>query len=680
MQSIFRDLPSAPSQQRGMATILIIMLMGLALTVTASGVMYSVRTSQEQQVTVHAATHSQAGVWAAAEAVRSYLETLDVGAVKGLERASTLSFYINTNKVTAKLSPLLINDTTPNHLYAEINYTDTAAKASSTLEVVYSFIATTKDTGPSNHIASFGGDTTISGGVNIDVDPGKTYNIVVDGNLKLGGGLTGKGSGINSIESTKSIEISGGATGSFLEKIHANCDIKLTGSATIASAIYAGRNICLGNNSTPPAGKSNLEVKANGSVDSSNSHPWGHILALAGVTEKNICTATSYSSLCNPSTKGVTLSNGSSKAEKITTHGSVEINTSTNSIEILADNAKPIPDNNNLNITSNHFPTGKVRQQCTPKEKCDGITSEISAPFLTPISPVPEVIITKQTLNVEDLEVYANYIFEYDGSKEYLVHVKNIGDRSSGVKIEDGRYRLTNTEPIKNLLCSEVTPKSCFGPIAIGNGTGDTNAISYTYPTWTVTKELTPGFIIFKGNLKINSGTNLANTLAATGNIETTGSTKLYSLNYAGYDGTRLQDGKTIIYAPKDSDNNQGMGVCKHPSFNYYPTNLCDINSEKFNFQAIDSYGNYGLLASGNIIVSHEIFGSVKAGGAVTTGGTPIVHGFVSGLGTSGHSLKNFTIKLNSFPTGYDPGSAGNSNGGGGSSELKAIILWSRYL
>jgi ABC-type lipoprotein release transport system permease subunit len=50
MQSIFRGLPSAPSQQRGMATILIIMLMGLALTVTALGVMYSVRTSQEQQV------------------------------------------------------------------------------------------------------------------------------------------------------------------------------------------------------------------------------------------------------------------------------------------------------------------------------------------------------------------------------------------------------------------------------------------------------------------------------------------------------------------------------------------------------------------------------------------------------------------------------------------------------
>lgn len=127
MQSIFRGLPSAPSQQRGMATILIIMLMGLALTVTALGVMYSVRTSQEQQVTVHAATHSQAGVWTAAEAVGLYLKELDKTALMAFNPEKPLKFKINDNNVVAKIFPLDV-DTAPHHLRAEISYTDTAAK------------------------------------------------------------------------------------------------------------------------------------------------------------------------------------------------------------------------------------------------------------------------------------------------------------------------------------------------------------------------------------------------------------------------------------------------------------------------------------------------------------------------------------------------------------------------
>ena len=312
MKPVLKGNPSLHLRQRGMATILIIMLMGLALTVTALGVMYSVRTSQEQQVTVHAATHSQAGVWAAAEAVRSYIEKkLNSTDADGLKTASTLSFYINTNKATAKLSPLLINDTTPNHLYAEINYTDTAAKASSTLEVVYNItFAPTKNEEPltptlGNNVLSFATNMNMSG--NITVLGGDAAIFNVDGNVNLDNASI---TGIKTINASGNITIGSGVK---VDNLYANGNITLTGSASVLTASSL-KDITINSGASQGILNANGNITiTNGSVTTANA--LGFIKTSSGGTHGTFTSG-----------KTIEISNGSlSSANAV---GNIDINNS----------------------------------------------------------------------------------------------------------------------------------------------------------------------------------------------------------------------------------------------------------------------------------------------------------------------------------------------------------------
>lgn len=65
-----------PKQQRGLATILIIVLAGLAITATSLGMMYAVRGAQETQISNHALVPAESKAWSGVEIMRLYLATL----------------------------------------------------------------------------------------------------------------------------------------------------------------------------------------------------------------------------------------------------------------------------------------------------------------------------------------------------------------------------------------------------------------------------------------------------------------------------------------------------------------------------------------------------------------------------------------------------------------------------
>lgn len=62
-----------PNSQRGFATILIVLLVGLAVAASALGTAYYINTSQRTLVSSHALTNAQSGAWSGVEIFRKYL-------------------------------------------------------------------------------------------------------------------------------------------------------------------------------------------------------------------------------------------------------------------------------------------------------------------------------------------------------------------------------------------------------------------------------------------------------------------------------------------------------------------------------------------------------------------------------------------------------------------------------
>ncbi|MBN8791478.1 MAG: hypothetical protein J0I01_04535 [Stenotrophomonas nitritireducens] len=80
-----RKHPSVPPRrQRGVATLLIVLVVGLAVSVTVAATVYSLRGTQAKQLTTHSATAAQAAAWRGVEALRLYLLQLDKAQLAGL--------------------------------------------------------------------------------------------------------------------------------------------------------------------------------------------------------------------------------------------------------------------------------------------------------------------------------------------------------------------------------------------------------------------------------------------------------------------------------------------------------------------------------------------------------------------------------------------------------------------
>ena len=66
-------VPKFPKHQQGIATILILLLVGLAVTVTVLVAVYSLRSTQQRQLTTHATTAAQGAAWRGVEVIRTAL-------------------------------------------------------------------------------------------------------------------------------------------------------------------------------------------------------------------------------------------------------------------------------------------------------------------------------------------------------------------------------------------------------------------------------------------------------------------------------------------------------------------------------------------------------------------------------------------------------------------------------
>ena len=165
------------ARQRGIATVLIVLLTCLGLTAGVLGTVAYVRNSQEQDMTSHAQAQAQMKAWTGAELVKEYLTQLSsnnngAGLTALLDKAAPLTLQLQGSGVTGLIEAKFVAiDKTASTLTARITGVGapgTRAEARSVLEVVYAATpgSASSSQPPAQPRASavFRGDVSISGG------------------------------------------------------------------------------------------------------------------------------------------------------------------------------------------------------------------------------------------------------------------------------------------------------------------------------------------------------------------------------------------------------------------------------------------------------------------------------------------------------------------------------------
>lgn len=287
--------PSPPRPQRGIATVLIMLLVGLSLTAAVLGTASYIRDQQSQDVAAHAQTQAQMKAWTGAELVRQYLQQLQEGGQLAALYAKTAPFALTlagsgiTDAVQARVTAL---DGAAGTLTARITgiaASGSPAEARATLEVVYG-----AGTGASGAGGDCGalvrassvlrGDVTISGGMTSFTSNGRYDDLAIDGALTIRNASEAKISGC----AKGDIDLSGGGIDANAALRSQNGTIKIGSMSPPENATLWGRAIDIGNSGNGSyaalkAGAYQANVIAAGNVIAGTARAGGRLLpATAG--------------------------------------------------------------------------------------------------------------------------------------------------------------------------------------------------------------------------------------------------------------------------------------------------------------------------------------------------------------------------------------------------------------
>jgi len=662
------------SSQQGFATILIVLLVGLALASSILGTAYYLKSAQKSLATSHALTNAQSGAWTGVEVFRKYLNDLDGATILSLNNQSIRLNIQDGRELKVDQIKTEKISTAPEkyQVSAQIQNISNASEASSTIEIVYEItLDASIIPGENNPSAStsfpaamnFYGDLDAKGGINLSNGDNERAIINVAGNFSA-----------NSIVGIKTLNVLGnvninGAGIYGLENIFTNSNVNLTGSGTVKL------------------------ISAKGTVTTSGAWSANEIYADQDIT------IGSSSSFENIDTKMSLLVSGNSTitnatvGQKITlTNGSIQKSLANSDIKYnvwnTLDTAKS---GGTFNCVSTNWTSFKAIS-ASAYSNCPNLPEKMKhIPLATKVANPKGAIATvsmtdKPLINAYVYEQQANYVFDIDSQKRITVYIRDIDG------IPDGQYFIGTSNSLWGGICKEVKSdqnNTCtttsLGKLQHKNLTWFKKIISYDSGTWRLEDyqsqitSIAPGVILFKGNVNIPQGL-YNNTIIATGNI-----------NYGG---------SVILNAP----NPAGAGQTCVANYYQMPKNLCRSKTELIPA----SIGNIALLAGscsdssslttceasyigGNITVggSAKINGNIIAGNKLVTGGDTNIKGSIlaaahtsdkkSSLGGStnidfsGKDQNDTTIIL---PSDKDDNTHPPSN----NSSDKAKIRWSRYI
>jgi len=711
---------STRTAQRGMAATLMILFVGMALTVTALGMMYGIRGAQQQQLAVHANSPADSRVWSGVEWVRLYLQgqlLLD----STLANVTLGNLPISASGLTAQIISKVASG---GSTLVTATVTATNTLATSTVQVVYLLTpASAASSPPSGNLPpalQFNGDFNYSGG-SLSITNGTTLaNIAVTGVLTISNGSTAYVSGcakgginlsgggiannaslstegtfsmssssppVNLTVAAKTINItqSGGSyaaisAGAFTANV-------ISAGSTIGTGLFGGiknpdNSITAANTGTA------LITLTNGTV---------YTLDLTKVTQSGgVITTTAGAQLISgtgtlPATISLTYNAvyGGGVNFLTGTVGSLWGNTlaltgysatynvlkANSNVSILTATVSQFLGGGNLNVTQYNTPSFTTASQITGTVLNQNGTAYTGTPLanltqnVATASPglpgVPYCNITATTIDVTPLQSQANYVFYFSGNTPML-KIQNV-NTAAGTAVSAGPYNLTTTD-MRTLLGANFLTCN-YGNNSCGSSATPTNG-------WTFTgiKALPPGVLWFQGNVTLDGVqglSRLTNTVLSTSSVTLTSnsSVPLYSPNFSGY-------------------SNLCTGA-------FYPTNLCNKTATPPALVTWTDSSNvvHSGLPIGNIAIEANsglstsgwtLYGNVILGGLVSTSGaTTNIKGALStgNNGTSPTTISQGGIAIDvSAVTGDQTITNPGTSTGGGSSAVPAStkVRWIR--
>ncbi|KFE43902.1 hypothetical protein IV02_31120 [Pseudomonas syringae] len=702
---------AARAAQRGMATTLVMLLTGMAITVTAMGMMYAVRSTQEQQMASHATVAAESRAWEGVELVRLYLNSLTTSEVTALTAQTLIT---NASGITAQI---IGKETFGIKTQVSVNITGTSSLATSTLQVVYQLTPATSAIVNSTKALTFNGNLVYTGGSLSIVDGAALANIGVSGTLSVTNGAKALVSGC----AKGGINMSGGGV--------ADNAILLTEGTFSMSSSTPPNNLTLGAKSIAITqdGGSYLSIKAGGFT--TNVISGGSTIGTAIVG--GIKNADNSITALNSGTALITLTGGSvysldlslitqSNNVITTTAGAKKISGSVplpatisltynavyggdvsfkaatvntfwgytfaltgwganypalkahGNVSILTAAIGQFQGGGNLNVQQYNTPTfASASQMAGTLRNMDGsvysggsitnLTTAVST--ASPGLPgVPYCDLTFKAVDVTALQSQANYVFYFNGTTPML-KIQNI-KKSDGSAVAEGPYNLATTD-LRTLGGAN------FMICSYGNNNCGRTATPGTGWILTGITALPPGVLWFQGAVSFDGvqGSRLTNTVLATGNVTLTssGHIPLYAPNFSGY-----------------------SNVC---TGSFWPTNLCNKSA---NPPALTSWtdsagashsgipiGNVAIEAEGALNTSGwDIYGNVILGGIINTSGavTNIKGGVSTGANTAGQTnISQGGIAIDVSSLTKDQATT-DTTSTGATSAASTNVLWVRAL
>jgi hypothetical protein len=720
-----RNYLSFPKQQRGIATILVVVLVGLALTATAMGVMHSLRSTQEKQVAVHAATHAQNGLWAGVEALRMYLGGLTSADIDLLDGKPEMGINFPSNTGLGSLVAKNIDVTTSGTtrmVTATLVNIHGDAKASSAVEVTYEMREATVSSYRLTAPLNFNDDLRMTSRLTFD----NPTSINVKGNVELSGDVTN----LDGLNATGSVSVTSGAD---LGVIHSNGDVTLSGATATATEIKAQGNVTLTGTAGAPLISANGNVTHNASTNTTSlrsranvivgNSSGNHSLIIAG---GGVTANASYGGTVTNLWSVNTIANNSANATLSNVYGQAGLNclAAWNKFTTIAIN-------------------GVFGSGCAPVSGAGKTVTRPAAVTVNVMNPVPPFTMPSLAVDVYPFREEANYIVTYESGK-IKVMVNNINGMANGTYyVGNGRGICASVDASgncvgaisKNMCLGYSENEGCFTYARNSftvrddvNGTIDTQALPSGAPnssgTFTVAGGgIAPGIWWIDGNVILSNGYNNG-TLLVTGNIATSNHYRGAAVNYGGepivYSSsvrnpaertTPYQEVCQAIGTGMKAEMSHLVGTYKSRFENQYPTNLC--NKTGAGTYTPHRLGNIALAAGGtrtvalggngttysggdiSIKANSNVFGIVLAGGYFVARNNVAIMGHVAaavqGAKRTG-ALKNLSdgdvkIYTDSATQYYSPsempwmGQTPCSVGcGTPTAPASAKLLWSRYL
>lgn len=712
--------PRPPSRQRqsGIATLLIVLMLGVAVGTSALLIWHAVRSTQEQQLSVHATTPAQASAWRGVEVLRRWLHGLDetvfegwadAGAAVPVSFSGTPGFSARITRVHRAGSAWRVEAEVAG-VAAEGGPSQARAAVEAVFEIEPGAEGTTGGGGstPASGVVSainIHRDLSLTGSITVKGGESAVFN--VDGNATLDSASI---TGIDTLRTTGDATI---GSAIHVRNIHSNGNVVLRGSAS-GTQVRARGNVTVSGGSSPVAIRANGRVSFSGGSGDLVESKTGVTVTGGGV---NISSVRSEGPVNWTGTGG--------GANRVHANGQVDYSGGNRGTSLRTRGALSLPagevDEAVANGRVRHAAYGKVgsitaigdvdmskagagqvkTQGTTRITGYGGIdalqgqgdlevsgwltvkgviggairgngrdsvakTVTVTPGYRVPITPVeqvvvdevPEVVMPSSRVDAWPLRELANYVFEVvDGKRQVTV---------AGVAgIPDGRYALgirsANNQRYPDWLCrpGDLQGDVCAAPVAtICQGYSPQNAcVGGSGRSWEINgKSLARGIAWFDGNLVVGNGVYV-NTFIATGNISTSGSHRNLSPNYAGYQVTCA--------------NATPPGGSAAPDFKgLVPRSLCDVDAGRMTGSPL---GNIAYLAGGyapggggfgggdiSLGASTRADGSVLAGNVLTTGGSTTLSGAIVSAAQGGGSNVamggSTTLDLTGGSEAYEPG------------------------